>query len=116
MASQMKLMDEFREQAKRKLKRISMKERNRIIDSVRKFSFDELLRQHLRSVSVSREDYDPDTDSTTEMEDNQVCEMHILKNPINFYILTAHIFLFHSHGSVFVKVLYKSDVCYAIYS
>ncbi|VUZ43686.1 unnamed protein product, partial [Hymenolepis diminuta] len=71
MASQIELMEEFRQQAKRKIKRISVKERNRIIDSVRKFSLDELLRQHLRTASASRGECDPDTDSTTEMEDVQ---------------------------------------------
>lgn len=80
MASQIELMEVFRQQAKRKIKRISVKERNRIIDSVRKFSLDELLRQHLRTASASRGECDPDTDSTAEMEDVQVCEFSILLN------------------------------------
>ncbi|VDM27441.1 unnamed protein product [Hydatigera taeniaeformis] len=69
MASQMHLISEMRQQAARKLKRISAKERTRIIDSVRIYSFDELLRQHIRVVAASRGDCDPDTDSTAEMDD-----------------------------------------------
>ena len=72
MASQMRLMDEMRQQAKRKLKRISMAERTRIINSVRVYSFQELLRQHIRTVAASRGEQYPDTDSTAEMDDIQV--------------------------------------------
>ncbi|CDS37899.1 dna helicase ino80 [Echinococcus multilocularis] len=71
MTSQMHLMAEMRQQARRKLKRISAKERTRIIESVRIYSFDELLRQHIRAVAASRGEYDPDTDSTAEMDDLQ---------------------------------------------
>uniref|UniRef100_A0A5K3EZA4 Chromatin-remodeling ATPase INO80 n=1 Tax=Mesocestoides corti TaxID=53468 RepID=A0A5K3EZA4_MESCO len=71
MESQLRLMEEYRIAAKRKLKRMSAKERARIIDSVRTYSFTELLRQHIRSVAVSRGDCGSDTDATTEMDDLQ---------------------------------------------
>ncbi|KAL5104581.1 Chromatin-remodeling ATPase INO80 [Taenia crassiceps] len=71
MTSQMRLMAEMRQQAKRKLKRISAKERARILDSVRIYSFDDLLRQHNRTVAALRGECDPDTDSTAEMDDVQ---------------------------------------------
>lgn len=81
MTSQMHLMAEMRQQAKRKLKRISAKERTRILDSVRIYSFDELLRQHNRVIAASRGECDPDTDSTAEMDDVQVCFPH---RPVSF--------------------------------
>lgn len=72
MQSQISLMDEFRQAARRKVKRISAKERARIIDGVRIHSFSELLRQHIRSTSAIRCDdaAASDSDATTEMDDD----------------------------------------------
>ncbi len=73
MQSQLALMDEFREMAKRKLKRISVKERARIIDGVKMQTFDELLRQHMRTMAVRNGTAGSDSDETAEMDDIKVC-------------------------------------------
>lgn len=91
MASQMRLMNEFREQAKRKIKRISAKERNRIIDSVRKISFDELLRQHIRVLAAARGECDPDTDSTVELEEVQVCKSDPKRCAVLIFVLFKYL-------------------------
>ena len=74
MESQRRLMDEFREAARRRLKRISVKERNRIIDNVRMYSFTDLLRQHTRTMAAIEGGGGSDSDDTAEMDDIQVLD------------------------------------------